>query len=265
MIRFISLSSGSCGNCYFLGLYDDADGSRKASLVVDCGVSLRRATRELARHGISLQETDCILVTHDHMDHIRSLGSWCKKLSKPVFATEPLHKALSHNPMTQYWISGCRRCLAEGEWNEAVPGRIRVRPFVVPHDASQTVGYAIELDGRRFVIMTDLGRITPEALELAREAETVVIESNYDPDMLENGPYPEILKARIRGGNGHLSNPECAEAIRSFDHEGLRNVFLCHLSDHNNTPELAYACSKDAARCRVAPLPRELPSPLFLL
>ena len=123
------------------------------------------------------------------------------------------------------------------------------------------------IDGYKFVIMTDVGRMTEEALSLASQADTVVIESNYDPIMLKNGPYPEDLQARIRGGYGHLSNEECARAVHTFDHEGLCNVFLCHLSEHNNTPELAHKCTRAALNpaVRLVALPRQTPSVWFNL
>ena len=162
--------------------------------------------------------------------------------------------------------------LAPG-WNDLVPDRIRVQYFEVPHDASCTYGYALLLDGYKFVIMTDIGRMVPQALSFARQADTVVVESNYDPYMLRHGPYPKELQDRICGGNGHLSNGECALALREFAHPGLRNVFLCHLSEHNNTPELAYQESAavlqelyaDTRPPRLCPLPRMTPSPMFVL
>ena len=143
----------------------------------------------------------------------------------------------------------------------------------MPHDATQTVGYAIQINGRTFVIMTDVGRMTDEAVQLARTADTVVVESNYDMDMLMGGPYTYELKMRIVQGCGHLSNDECASAIKKFWHEGLRNIFLCHLSENNNTRELAHKCSNAALeelgvekgtvalRC----LPRQYPSQMYFL
>ena len=163
------------------------------------------------------------------------------------------------------------KSLSEGEWNKI--GNFNVRCFVVPHDATQTVGYAIEADGHRFVIMTDVGRMTDEAVEFARNADSVVVESNYDIDMLMSGPYTYELKMRIVQGCGHLSNDECASAIRRFWHKGLKNIFLCHLSENNNTHDLAYKCSSEALadlsvekgtvalRC----LPRQYPSQMFTL
>lgn len=265
-VKFKSFSSGSCGNCYFLGIFGDEGRRCEAGVVIDAGVSPRRLKKEMQSDGLCFDDFSAVLVTHDHADHIRSLGSFCKHIGKPVWATENLHRALSRHYLTRGQTGDYRMILRDGCWNDVVPGRISVRFFVVPHDASETVGYAILLDGFRFVIMTDIGSMTDEALRWARQADTVVIESNYDPDMLRNGPYPPDLQARIRGGHGHLSNPECAEAIREFRHDGLRHIFLCHLSEHNNTPELAYRESLDAASgIPLAPLPRQTASPLIVL
>ena len=159
--------------------------------------------------------------------------------------------------------------MVENEWND-VDG-FSVKYFVVPHDATQTVGYAILAGEDKFVIMTDLGRMTDEAVKHASEASTVVMESNYDMDVLISGPYPHELKMRICQGHGHLSNDECAFAIKQFWHEGLRNIFLCHLSDHNNTPELAYSSAKAAlteigvseGSVHLCALPRQTPSPMM--
>ncbi len=261
-IKFKSLSSGSCGNCYFIGIFDDT--LCECGVLVDAGVSPRRLGKEFSKDSLSCDNIDAILITHDHMDHIRSLGSFCKHLGKPVWATPELLPALQRRVITGEHLAPHRRTLGEG-WNEIVPGRIRARCFEVPHDATQTVGYALLLDEFKFVIMTDIGRMTKTAIDLARQADCVVIESNYDPDMLLHGPYPEELQERVRGGYGHLSNEECAEAIREFAHEGLRNVFLCHRSEHNNTFRLAFDCSRavlDPA-VRLAVLPRMTASPLF--
>ena len=264
MVKFMSLSSGSCGNCYYLG-------TENGGIIIDAGVSLRRLKKVLQEYDLTYDSFSAVLVTHDHLDHIRHLGSFCKRLNKPVYTTETIHGALAKHTFTAPTISPCRRVLAEGEWNE-VAG-MKVRYFVVPHDATQTVGYAIEADGYKFVIMTDVGRMTDEAVALAKEADTVVVESNYDMDMLMGGPYTYELKMRIVQGCGHLSNDECASAIKRFWHPGLRNIFLCHLSENNNTHELAYQCSLQALReigvekgtVALRCLPRQYPSQMFTL
>ena len=265
-VRFKSFSSGSCGNCYFIGLFPEGSRRCEAGVLIDAGVSPRRLKKDLQGDGLCFDDFHAVLVPHDHMDHVRSLGSICTHIGKPVWATERLHRALSYNPMTRDWIGMHRVLLEPDGWSQVVPGRIRARQFVMPHDATETVGYAIMLDEFKFVIMTDIGSMTEEALSWARQADTVVIESNYDPEMLRLGPYPPDLQARIRGGHGHLSNFECAEAIRAFRHDGLRHIFLCHLSEHNNTPDLAYRTSLEAAAgIPLAPLPRQTASPLYIL
>ena len=190
MIKFMSFSSGSCGNCYWLG--NDEKG-----ILIDTGVSLRHLKKLMLLHGLDENSFSSILVTHDHMDHIRSLGSFCKRLQKPVYATTLLHEALIRHSYAMPSIMGCRRDLREGEWND-VDG-FMVHYFVVPHDATQTVGYAIEF-------------------------------------------------------------------------EGLRFIFLCHLSENNNTPTLAYETSKRALdelgvsdKVQLAALPRQYPSRLYVI
>ena len=264
MVRFMSFSSGSCGNCYYLG-------TEETGILIDAGVSVRRLRKALAAEGLSEDSFGAVLVTHDHQDHIRHLDKFCQHLYKPVYATAELHRALASRRSTQGIIAGYREVLGSGKWND-IDG-ILVRYFVVPHDATQTVGYAISIAGCRFVIMTDIGRMTDEAVAFARQADTVVIESNYDMDMLMGGPYPYDLKMRIVQGHGHLSNDECADAISRFIHPGLRNIFLCHLSEHNNTPQIAFDCAAGAIRasCGSCPapslrcLPRRTPSSLFVL
>ena len=264
-IVFQSLSSGSCGNCYFLHIDGEKGG---AGIVIDAGVSMRRLKMELLKNGFTYDDIDAILVTHDHMDHIHNLGPYCKRLMKPVWMTQKLRGSLATHWMTGEYLGPVVKNLVNGGWSEIVPGRIRAHYFIVPHDATQTVGYCIDLEGYIFVIMTDIGRMTDEALGFASQASTVVIESNYDLDMLRGGQYPIELQDRICGGHGHLSNAECADAIKDFIHPGLENVFLCHLSEHNNTPRKAVEASLpsiEGTGVRLLALPRQTASPMFIL
>ncbi len=266
-LRFKSFASGSSGNCYFFGLFDDGR-HPLASVVVDAGVGVRRLRQELFAEGLSPADCHALLVTHDHMDHICSLGAWCRSLRLPVWMPPRLLEVLSRRRQTARSLVPVARPLPAGEWTEIIPGLVGVRWFEVPHDASQTVGYHIDLGGHRIAVMTDIGQMTPEALAAAREAETLIIESNYDPEMLAHGHYPPELQARIRGGNGHLSNGECAAALREVLHPQLRNVFLCHLSENNNTPELALQESAEAlsgSAVRLVALPRTQASEFFVL
>ena len=265
MMRFVSFSSGSCGNCsLLLGPH--------SGLMIDAGVGIRHIKKELENLHLNFGAISAILITHDHGDHIRSLGSFCKRLSVPVWTSATLHQALLWHPYTRDWIGPCRQDLLQGVWNP-VTEDFDVQYFVVPHDATECLGFAIRCGEELFVLMTDMGHVTPEALDWASQASTVVIESNYDMDMLLGGSYPEVLKRRISHGIGHLSNDACAEAIPQFLHKGLRNLFLCHLSGNNNTPELAYDSARAALLAAgVAPgtlslrvLKRGISTPLLVL
>lgn len=268
-VKFKSFSSGSCGNCYFLGLYED--GEITASILIDAGVSYRRLRQYLKDEGIPEEKIAAILVTHDHNDHIRHLAAFCKYMHKNVYATSVLHGALAHHYVTKDHVPDYRKDLSDTGWTIIVPGKIEVRHFVVPHDATQTVGYAVVIGGHKFVIMTDIGEMTKEAMAYASNADTVVLESNYDMDMLMSGPYTHELKMRICKGCGHLSNDKCAQAIKSFFHPGLKQIFLCHLSENNNTPECAVRVSRAALEeigAKAFPLralPRTSPSNMFVL
>ena len=255
-MRFLSFSSGSCGNCYLL-LHEE-DGCATSGILIDAGVSIRRMKKVLESQSLDLDCFQSVLVTHDHGDHIRNLSI--------------LQDALAWHPFTRHEIGACRRDLLPLTWNPVAEG-IEVQYFEVPHDATQTVGYAIRCEGRLFVLMTDLGHVTDEALAWARQADTVVVESNFDVDMLLGGSYPHYLKMRICQGAGHLSNDACGDAIRAFMHPGLRNLFLCHLSGNNNTPRLAYDNARavleelgvEPGTVHLRVLERGIPSPLLLL
>ena len=265
MMRFVSFSSGSCGNCsLLLGPH--------SGLMIDAGVGIRTVKKELEALHLDFGAISALLITHDHGDHIRSLGSFCKRVQAPVWTTATLQEALLWHPFTRDWIGPFRQDLLPGVWNP-VTEDFDVQYFVVPHDATQCVGYAIRCGEELFVLMTDLGHPTPQALEWASQATTVVVESNYDEEMLLGGHYPQVLKDRISHGSGHLSNSACAQAIGAFLHPGLKNLFLCHLSGNNNTPELAYASAREALLAagwepgdvNLRVLRRGIPSPLLQL
>lgn len=236
-VRFLSLSSGSSGNCYFIF-------NEQCAVMIDAGVSLRRMKNSLSAAGITPDDIDIVLITHDHYDHIRHLGKFAGHYGKPIYTTPALCRALVFDSRVKEVDNAflrpceCMSCTSyEG---------FTFMPVPVGHDATETVGYFMDFYGEKILLLTDLGRIPPEAYGLARQCSHIIIESNYDFDMLLTGPYTHELKGRIMCEKGHLSNDDCANFIRGVYHKGLEHVFLCHLSEQNNTPKTAYECTKAA-------------------
>jgi phosphoribosyl 1,2-cyclic phosphodiesterase len=231
MLKFISFGSGSSGNCYYLATASDG-------LMIDIGVGLRALKKHCKDYGVSLQNVKHLLITHDHADHIKSVGSFSGDYQVPVYATRLVHKGIDHNYCIQRKVSDeMKRFLEVGE--SVVLGDFTVRPFAVPHDASENVGYEIQVEGITFVIITDAGSVTDEMKEIISRADYLIIEANHDVEMLKGGPYPEYLKKRILSASGHLSNSDCGHVIAENMSEHLKHVWLCHLSEENNHPELA--------------------------
>lgn len=236
-LKFISLSSGSSGNSYYIG-------NESVSFIIDAGIGVRSIKKRLAEYSVDINDIDFILVTHDHSDHIKHIVTLSDRLMKPVVATELLFNAIENHPHTRGGITKFKKSV-----DKNIPyyfKGVSITAFDVPHDATENLGYFIDFMGEKFTLVTDLGRVSESVVEYCRNSNHVIIESNYDADMLDRGKYPRYLIDRIKGGKGHLSNFETAFAIKRIYHKGLRNIFLCHLSDNNNTPELAYKASYDA-------------------
>lgn len=231
MFNFISLASGSSGNCYYL--YTERTG-----VLLDLGIGLRNLRKCFKEYGLSFSNIHYILVTHDHADHIKSVGSLSEKMDIPVYATRLVHSGIDKNYCVKHKVGHEKRCFVETN----VPfqlGDLSVTAFNVPHDSSENVGYMIRHNDTVFCLLTDVGHQTEEMQTVIQDADYLVIEANYDERMLENGPYPAYLKARIKSGNGHLSNDLCAKMIAEWKSERLKRVWLCHISEENNTPALA--------------------------
>ena len=231
MMKFISFGSGSSGNCYLLTTPNDA-------LLIDLGVGLRGLKKDFRNYGLSLSMVHHVLITHDHADHIKSVGSFSHDYNIPVYATREVHVGINRNYcITQKISSELARVIEKGKTYQI--GDFSVSPFGVPHDSSDNVGYFIEAEGTNFCVMTDVGTVTDEMKEYIRRARHLVIEANHDEEMVMSGPYPQFLKTRILSQTGHLSNRNCALALIENMSEDLRNVWLCHLSEEKNHPELA--------------------------
>ena len=231
MLRFISFGSGSSGNSYYL--YTETD-----SILIDVGVGIRALKKHFHNYGLRCEDVHHIFITHDHADHVKSVGSLSTDYHLPVYATRKIHVGIERNYCVRKKIAPNHVHVIE----KGVPlnvGEFKVTPFGVPHDSTDNVGYFVECEGVTFCLITDVGHITEEMHDFIGRSNYLVIEANHSEEMLLQGHYPQYLKDRILGPNGHLSNVACGEALADYASPGLRHVWLCHLSEENNHPELA--------------------------
>ncbi len=232
-LKFISFGSGSSGNCAYLG--DDHTG-----ILIDAGVDNNKVVKELALNGISMDRIKGICITHDHGDHIRFAYSIVRRYRHIGIYCTP--KALN-GIMRRHNISRRFKDYHRPFYKE-IPFEIdnfKITAFDVSHDGTDNAGFFIENGNHKFAIATDLGCITPRVDYYMRQANYIMIESNYDKEMLVTGKYAEYLKARILADNGHLDNRVTARYISEIYSSRLSHVFLCHLSEDNNTPNIALA------------------------
>ena len=231
MLRFISFASGSSGTSY--SLYTETD-----SILIDVGVGIRALKKHFHNYGLRFEDVHHIFITHDHADHVKSVGSLSTDYHLPVYATRKIHVGIERNYCVRKKIAPNHVHVIE----KGVPlnvGEFKVTPFGVPHDSTDNVGYFVECEGVTFCLITDVGHITEEMHDFIGRSNYLVIEANHSEEMLLQGHYPQYLKDRILGPNGHLSNVACGEALADYASPGLRHVWLCHLSEENNHPELA--------------------------
>lgn len=206
--------------------------------MIDVGVGIRTLKKHFHNYGLKLEDVRHILVTHDHADHVKSVGCLSTDYKLPVYTTRKVHLGIGRNYCVRKKIMPDFAHVIEhgGSFNA---GEFRVTPFAVPHDSTDNVGYFIEQGGVNFCLITDVGHITEEMHDFIGRANYLVLEANHSVEMLQQGNYPQYLKDRILGPNGHLSNDACGEALAAYATPNLHHVWLCHLSEENNHPELA--------------------------
>jgi phosphoribosyl 1,2-cyclic phosphodiesterase len=264
-LRFLSLASGSSGNCYYLG-------TPEYGILFDAGIAVRSIKKILKENGIGLEQIMAVFITHDHADHIKSVGGLGEKCGIPVYATSAVHTGINNSHYVDVRLCNSRRTI---EKNLPVWVReFQIIAFEVPHDATDCVGYMVRYKGQNWVLATDVGHIDKTVGEYIRAANHLIIEANYDWDMLHQGTYPAFLKKRITNGKGHLCNAETAGFLAGNFDLHLKNIWLCHLSKDNNHPELACKTVEMAFKeqginmgvdVNVVALKRTIPSELYVL
>jgi phosphoribosyl 1,2-cyclic phosphodiesterase len=230
-VRFASLGSGSEGNAL---LVEAQSGATTTRVLLDCGFSGKEVERRLARLGASAEGLDAILITHEHSDHIGSALTLARKWSIPLYMSWGTARAVGADEadvdLQVLW------------GDEAVAiGDLSILPYTVPHDAREPLQYVLSNGASRLGVLTDVGTATPHISAVLSGCDALVLECNHDVQMLAGSRYPQSLKARIGGNHGHLNNEAAAEILASLDRSRLRHLVAAHLSQQNNSPELARA------------------------
>lgn len=228
MFNFYSLSSSSSGNCLLVR-------SDNTNILIDVGISMKKINIELEKINLSLKDIDAILITHEHIDHCKSLCTINRKYSIPIYTNSDTWYALSNiydkiNEKSKNFISFD---------NIFTIGDLSIKAFSTSHDCANSCGYSIFKDNKKICIATDMGYIDDNVFNCLSNSNFTFIESNYDTNMLDIGNYPYSLKKRISSNIGHLSNVQCSNAIAKLYKTNSKNFMLGHLSRENNFPELA--------------------------
>ena len=256
MFKYCSLYSGSSGNSFFVQ-------SDTTNLIIDAGVSLKKISTALEEININIKSINAILVTHDHIDHTKGLALLSNKYNIPVYANKKTWKAIpdisdkiSKENIKVFTMS-----------KSFYIGDIKILPFNIPHDAADPCGFNLYNSSKKISIATDIGHVSKELLEHLKNSSSVLLEANYDPEILKCSKYPFLLKQRILSDTGHLSNLSAAKTLSNLYSSGLRNALLIHLSKENNFPELVYETVKnETLNCKNLTIdiaPRDKPSKLF--
>lgn len=224
-MKICLLASGSKGNSLLVE-------SGKTRLLIDAGLSARELRKRLDTIGVDAESINALLITHEHGDHIRGLGPLVRQLDLPVYLQTDLARMLP-----DVGKPACVQEFVDGE--EFTINDLTIRPFAITHDCLAPVGFTLAGEQGKVGVATDLGVVTRLVTECLQDCRALVLETNHDEELLRDGPYPWKLKQRVRSNHGHLSNHAGGSLLRDVLWSGLETVFLGHLSETNNRPELA--------------------------
>ena len=230
-MRFASLGSGSKGNALLV----QASGT---SILIDCGFSVRETERRLARLSVLPEEIDALLLSHEHHDHSSGVFRFCKRHGIMPYMTKGSCRDVLCDPKDEVQLIDSHTMFRIGDLN--------IQPFPVPHDANEPVQFVVSDQRNSIGVLTDAGVVTPHIVSLLRSCDAIMLECNHDLKMLGDSNYPAMLKRRIAGNFGHLSNDQAAGLLKKIGTERLQVVVAAHLSEQNNRPELAIAAINTA-------------------
>ena len=229
MLNFCSLYSGSSGNSLLVQ-------TSNTKILIDVGESAKKVSYALSSMEVNPSEIDAILITHEHSDHIKGLGTFAKKYDIPVYSNSRTWDSM---PEQSKKISEKNIRFFKIEEDFEI-GDLKIHPFKIPHDAANPCGFNIFHENKKISIATDIGHMTSNIAHKLEDSCFLLLEANYDPNILKYSSYPYLLKQRIAGPNGHLPNEDAGKTISFLMNSGLKQVMLGHLSKENNFPELAY-------------------------
>ena len=229
-MRMVSIASGSSGNCIYVG-------SDETHILIDAGISNKRIEKGLNEIGVTGNDLDGILITHEHSDHIKGLGVLARKYGTPIYSTkETLEEIGNVKSLGDYPRELFRPICHDVDF---YIGDLEIKPFRIDHDAANPVAYRVQNNRRSVAVATDMGHYSQYIIDHLQGLDAILLESNHDVKMLEAGPYPYYLKTRIASQRGHLCNEENAATLVRLLENGCERFALCHISQENNTPELA--------------------------
>lgn len=233
-LRFATIASSSKGNCIYVG-------SEHTNILIDAGLSGKKIEEGLKALELSGEDIDAIFVTHEHNDHVAGIGVMSRRHNIPIYATEGTWANMPSS------VGSFRRNMERLVYADEVCyfNDLCIKPFNIPHDANEPVGYSIFNNNNKITIATDIGHITDTVAENIKDSSLILLESNHDINMVREGSYPYSLKQRILGDYGHLSNDNAGKFLTSVHNDKLQYVFLGHLSQDNNTPRIAYDTVSD--------------------
>jgi phosphoribosyl 1,2-cyclic phosphodiesterase len=234
-LKICVLGSGSRGNSIFVGCGD-------TRVLLDAGFAGSEIRERLALIGERPERLDAVILTHEHADHVQGAGVLSRRYGVPIYANRMTLEAAGRA------LGKLQRVVLFQPGSSFQVNDILVEPFTLPHDAQDPVGLVMRWNGRKVSVVMDLGTVTHLVRERSEGSDLLILEFNHDPGMLKEGPYPWSVKQRIKSRLGHLSNEDSAELLRGVAHSDLRHVFLAHLSQHNNDPELALLKAAGALR-----------------
>ncbi len=231
-MRFASLGSGSRGNSTLVQ-------QGNTLLMIDNGFSIKETDKRMQRLGVLGSQVSAILVTHEHADHLGGVARYARRYDIPVWASHGTAAMIKKLDSVRCFNSHQAFSLAD----------FIIEPVLVPHDAREPTQFVFQSDGMRFGVMTDTGSITQHMLDALSDCDALLLECNYDHDMLVNGPYPESLKRRVLGDWGHLDNQQAIALLQKLDTEKLQHLVLAHVSEKNNSHELVLDSVSRAIQC----------------